>query len=595
MATNPHLTTTGVGGAWVVSRPDGYRLKFEHIDTTQPRSWKAQVTSYLQDTELLTASIDLLNLRDRTMYHQAAAAMNGQHACAWDQFLMQSYRGIQARLAEHDRQEAQRQRQVGGTPVPDTPLAPPLPKRASLRPALADGAAPWLEAYIGHSATWSPRAADNFHAAAGLWMLSTVAAGRIAVELGDPIYPNLFLALVSRSTLYAKTTTAKISKRGLRQAGCGPLLAADRATPQALLRSMSGAVPEHFGDLDDAAQLAVTQRLAFAAQRGWHYEEWGGMLHQMTRKDSPVAEFHGILRWMDDGDETFESDTIARGLERLARPYLALLCNATPHDLAQFMRPGSNYWHDGFWPRFAFITPRADELPSRRRQPAGSASLPRELVTPLQQWHQRLGISRAHVAPVEQNGKPTGRYKALVEPLPCQWLTLAPDVLEAYYAYNDALLEMIIDGTVAPDLDASYGRFHMKALRIALLLASIADSRTVTLQHWAYAQTVAEQWRRMLHQLVETVAGAMPLTREEILEDKIERELGRHSNLTAREVRHAIWGSSSREIYSALDAMSKVGRVIKTPEGKTFRYSLPGDSPANHACEEDTKTEEIPF
>ena len=35
-------------------------------------------------------------------------------------------------------------------------------------------------------------------------------------------------------------------------------------------------------DLEAAAQRAMTERVAFAAQRGWYYEEWGSLLHQMT-------------------------------------------------------------------------------------------------------------------------------------------------------------------------------------------------------------------------------------------------------------------------------------------------------------------------
>src|SRR5262249_11826801 len=99
MPANAHLTITVTKGAWEVCRPDGYRLVFEQVDTAQARSWRAQVTSFIHDTELLTASIDLLNLRDRAMYHETVAAMNGQHPCAWDQFLMQGYRGIQDLLA----------------------------------------------------------------------------------------------------------------------------------------------------------------------------------------------------------------------------------------------------------------------------------------------------------------------------------------------------------------------------------------------------------------------------------------------------------------------------------------------------------------
>src|SRR5262249_23539359 len=101
--------------------------------------------------------------------------------------------------------------------------------------------------------------------------------------------------------------------------------------------------------------------------------------------------------WMDDGDERFESDTIARGVEQVQNPYLALPPGATPHDLPPFMRPGPPYWHDGFWPRFAFIPPLADEIPSRRRAPVGMASLPAALLTPLKDWHHALGIRKARV------------------------------------------------------------------------------------------------------------------------------------------------------------------------------------------------------
>jgi hypothetical protein len=548
--------------------------------------YRAQLEVHYHDVYVDTLTVDLLSSPARAAFSIALAARNGATPILWDKRLGDFY---------HNLHEAQRLRTAPVTCAKEGPLAPPLLQKATLATRLADGAAPWLEAYIGHSARWSPRAATHFHAAIGLWMLSTVAAGRIAVELGSPIYPSLNIALVSRSTLYAKTTTAKIGKRGLRQSGCGHLLAPERATPQALLRSMAGAVPDHFGSLDDEAQLACAARVAFAGQRGWHYEEWGGMLHQMTRKESPMAVFHDLIRWMDDGDDKFESDTIARGLEVLNHPYLALLCNATPHDLAAYLRPGAGYWHDGFWPRFAFVTPLAHETPSRRRQPAGIASLTSELVIPLQAWHQRLGVPKAHIEDIVHNGKPTGRYKAIVEPLPYQPLTMASDVLDAYYAYNDALLEMVIEGQVSQDLDASYGRFHIKALRIALLLASMAGGTTITLQHWAYAQAVAEQWRLMLHQLVLTAEGATPLTREEILEEKIASALGRHGTMTARDVSRHIRGYASREMNGALDAMVKAMRITVTSEGKTQHYALPVDIRTDEATREDTNMEDVPF
>jgi hypothetical protein len=352
---------------------------------------------------------------------------------------------------------------------------------------------------------------------------------------------------------------------------------------------MAGAVPTSFGTMDDADQLAWTKRLAFAAQRGWYYEEWGSMLHQMTRHDSPMAEFHSLLRWMDDGDGQFESETIARGLERVSNPYLALLCSATPHDLAAFMRPGAPYWHDGFWPRFAFITPGPSDRPARSRQPMGIASLSAALVTALHTWHESLGIPKAQITDVCHHGKPTGRYTATREALPCQVLTIDAAVLDAYYAYNDALLDMSIDGAVSPDLDSSYGRFHTKAMRVAMLLASIDGEHRITMPYWAYAQGVTEEWRRMLHALVDSTRGTVALTREEELEQKLIRALDHRGPLTLRELGRGIHGWSTRELASTADALVKADLLVLIEQGKTRHYALAVDT-ADTPTQEGTRS-----
>ena len=589
----PEPIVTCEGGCWRGAWTNGYVVMVRDYDASRVGAYRAVLEVQHDGKPVKTLGIDLLNPRSCEESAIALAGCNGVPPVGWLGQFDDLYHNLQ-RAQDTPRTSAgpEGERPQGG------PLVPLLPLRAILPPALAEGAAPWLEGYIAHSTRWSPRAGTHFHAAVGLWMLSTVAAGRIAVHLGGPIYPSLNIALVAVSTLYAKTTTAKVGKRGLRQAGCERLLAPDRATPQALMRRMSGALPDGFDTLDEAEQQAFCERLAFAGQRGWHYEEWGGMLHQMARKDSPMAEFHDLLRRLDDGEDKHDGVTIARGDERLTRPYLAMLCNATPHDLATFMRPGGNYWHDGFWPRFAFVTPLATETPARARQPSGLAELPTALVQPLQRWHRRLGIPQATLKEIERKGKGTGKYRASVEALPCHLLTLAPDVEEAYYAYNEALLDMIIARQIPPDLDSCYGRFHDKALRIAMLLTSLAGATTITLPHWAYAQQVAEDWRHMLHQLVDTAAGAIPATRAEILEEKIESALGRHGALTARGLGRHVRRYDSRELASALDAMTKVGRITKTPEGKTCRYALPGDLThvgTTEEEEEETKSEEIPF
>ena len=64
--------------------------------------------------------------------------------------------------------------------------------------------------------------------------------------------------------------------------------------------------------------------------------------------------------------------------------------------------------------------------------------------------------------------------------------------------YRNALRRLTEDFAVS-DFDGSYSRFPEKALRVALL-ASIDDSRYITLRHWARRGS-AETWRQSLHDL----------------------------------------------------------------------------------------------
>jgi hypothetical protein len=84
---------------------------------------------------------------------------------------------------------------------------------------MAAGACSWLEAYVEFSRTWSPRAYDDFHVSIGLWLLSTVAGRRITVDLSGERYTNLYLALLARTGLHAKSTTANIGMAVLKEAG----------------------------------------------------------------------------------------------------------------------------------------------------------------------------------------------------------------------------------------------------------------------------------------------------------------------------------------------------------------------------------------
>ena len=455
-------------------------------------------------------------------------------------------------------------------------MPPPLPPHAACRsPDLHT----WLTDYVAHSTYWAPRAAPGFHVAVGLWVLSTVAARRIVLRLGSTdLYPTLFLAMIAESTLWTKTTAAALGIRVLRRAGCGPLLGPDRTTPQYLLKIMAGIVPPGYGRATPEEQDDMRQVYGFSAQRGWFYEEWGGMLHQMRRTDSPQAELNKLLIVLEGGAPTFESGTIARGLEKINAPYLALLCNATPHDLLPFMGEEDAWWHDGFWPRFLCITP-PDETPVRTPRPREVYHVPAALIMQLHDWHARLGFPQVRIEEiVEDSGKRTGQWKGTVSHFPEQVLTMESAVYDAYETYNDALLDLVQDGKVHSDLAPWYARAHEKALRVAMLLASVQGETMITLPYWQEAQTLMEDWRTDMHRLVGTIQRGEPGTpmsrRQRQLEQRIERLLSLSGGMTARELQRTIQTVTSEELRKSLESMAKNEILRSVKMGRKTLYLI---------------------
>lgn len=285
-----------------------------------------------------------------------------------------------------------------------------------------------------------------------------------------------------------------------------------------------------------------------------------------------MAEFRGLLRMWDNQQETYEYGTIARGTDFIDQPALSLLASITPADLRPFARKGAPLWSDGFFARFAFVAPRRNTSMRYEFTPEGERVVPAELLTPLIDYHQRLGIPQVKIESVlDEKGKPTGRQSIDVSPLPVTTLVWSPETRQAYQHYDQAL-HMLMAQRDESDVDGAYIRFPEKAIRIALLLASMDDCSSIELRHWARAQEIIERWRADLHGLIDQMSANEPSV-ERTMEDHIIAVLKKNMKpMTAREVSIAIRRLSSAEAHTYLSRMTEAGTVKSVPTKKTTKY-----------------------
>lgn len=455
---------------------------------------------------------------------------------------------------------------VAGTlppPMDTSPpiAAPPLPAGSVLPDTMASTASPWLDAYIQYSRHWSPRSFEDFHEAIALWLLSTVAARRIVAHLGKPQYTPLSIALAGRSTMHAKTTAAEIGIDVLRAAGLDWLLADDSATPQKFIRDRAQRRPDGYDSMPSDEAGRARLRLAFAGQCGWWYDEFGMLLHAMARNGSTMGDFSGLLRRFDDCAPSYTYSTLGRPTDKILYPYLALLASLTPADLRPLMRRGSAGWTNGFWPRWAFVTP-PDDAYRTDRFPAGERQVPASLLVPLRAWHERLGIPEVAIH----------ESMVVVGPLPTTTCLLDAEVIEALYLYNDALLTTISHSS-SEELDSWYGRLPTKALRIAMLLGSLEHDNHVTLAHFARGQHIAERWRTSLHRLYDQVNASQEASQEVAAEDAVLKHVERLQTPSVRDLHTRIPWLSNGEITQHLEQLVR-SDVIEALPGRTIRYRL---------------------
>jgi hypothetical protein len=121
------------------------------------------------------------------------------------------------------------------------------------------------------------------------------------------------------------------------------------------------------------------------------------------------------------------------------------------------------------------------------------------------------------------------------------------------------------------DLDGNYGRLPEKALRIAALIASLANSTEIQINHWARGQEVAERLRRYLHDLYNQITPEAQNHKKMSNNDKVIRAILNKQTPTLREIEQYT-GLLGSDIEPLLLEFIAQGIVMKEKVGRTFRY-----------------------
>lgn len=383
---------------------------------------------------------------------------------------------------------------------------PPLPEGIQVDPALGRAACPWLDAFIAYSRSWVSVAYDPFHEANGLFLLSMVVGRRAVVHLNGPHYGNLSIAFVARSSMFRKTTTVRVALELLEAAGLSYLRAPSDSTPEAFIKKLAERGPSDWSGLTGERLRELEEKVAFAGQKGWIHNEFGGKLDKISQDTGPMAGFSPLLRELDDCPSRYEYSTTGRGDAVVEQPYVALLVSMTPADLLKHASRRSPLWSNGFWPRFVIICPPPDLRPQSAPSREGERTPPPALVQALRQLHERLGIPQVAREVIEAADKSKRTEVTVLRP-PVKAHALGEGVREAYDRYLAALEQLAYDLHLEA-LDGGYTRLAEKTLRVALLLAVASGAERIELRHWARAQEIAERWRRGLHHLWAAVNGS---------------------------------------------------------------------------------------
>lgn len=419
-------------------------------------------------------------------------------------------------------------------------------------PAVPDGTYPdadgstvatWLDDYITYASGIAPMTPRLFHESAALWLISTVIARRLVLPMSwGPVYPNLFIAWIADTTVFHKTTALSIAEQWIRSY-FPHLMTPQDVTYEALLGDLAGMAPANFEKLPDQTQQRWKDGRQFAAQRGWCLDEMSGLLAS-AGKDYNAGLVEALLRLYDCA-AIYQRNTIGRGLVEIQNAYMSFLGASTPAGLSAHLT-ATALWDNGWWPRFALLTPEDDPI----YQEGSWSAPPSDLVRSLQRLAQSLPPSTY----------PTGGL-----PIP---VSLGPGVGPAANRTGRIIgHSMILDSIEDKRFYGLYGRLPTQTLKVAQNLAAIDWARgdeqipVLTMGHYSRACQITERWRQSAHRALATVQMAGHNQVQQAILRTVER--CEPYGISARDIGRNMRHIESKTVAEALKALTTIGEIYE--------------------------------
>lgn len=446
------------------------------------------------------------------------------------------------------------------------PMTPPLPKTAQAVYAHAAPCAAWLDNYVAYASEAAPMTPKNFHEAAGLFAVSTAIARRLALNVSaGTIYPNLYILYLAPSTIYRKSTGFALVENLLRSAGLGYLLMPQKVTPEAFVVDLS---PTKMPPKQCADMESFLKRRAFASKRGFFRDEVSALFAGMRRDFN--AGLLELILGLYDCPSHYEESTISRGDVVINDASLTFFGASTPAEMNPYLSE-STHWLNGLWARFAIVSP--DEVPDFSFYPpdvSGGTDLALELKSMFAMFPTPVAVLVTG-DDLEEGEEP---HIAVSAPVPPSGVVLADGVWAAWEAYAHALHDLLlVRDLVDEDFHASYGRLGTMVMKVAMVLAVMDATHlpvTVSIAHYARAQSIVERWRENLHRMrLVTVQ-----TTENRLQIRIRNALAKRVNgATVRDLCNAL-SALSKEVSESLLIMEKAGIVTHESMVTASRRSI---------------------